>query len=73
MLGSVRPGSEPTRGSIYVVVDEPDSLFQRARAAGAEVVRELQDTDYGSREFGVLDPEGNKWHFGTYQPFATDG
>jgi uncharacterized glyoxalase superfamily protein PhnB len=29
----------------------------------------MQDIDYGSREFSVRDPEGNSWHFGTYQPF----
>jgi uncharacterized glyoxalase superfamily protein PhnB len=71
MLGSSRNGSatQGKGGGIYVVVDDPDELFERATAAGAEVVRELQDTDYGSREFGVRDLEGNAWHFGTYQPF----
>jgi uncharacterized glyoxalase superfamily protein PhnB len=69
MLGSARNGAPPSRGSIYVVVDDPDARYERARAAGAEVVRELQDTDYGSREFGVRDLEGHVWHFGTYQPF----
>jgi uncharacterized glyoxalase superfamily protein PhnB len=33
-------------------------------------VRDLQDTDYGSREYAARDPEGNEWSFGTYQPFA---
>jgi uncharacterized glyoxalase superfamily protein PhnB len=33
-------------------------------------VREPNDTDYGSREYGARDPEGLVWHFGTYQPFA---
>jgi len=28
---------------------------------------ELNDTDYGSREFSVRDPEGNLWSFGTYR------
>ena len=28
---------------------------------------ELHDTDYGSRDFAVLDPEGNRWSFGTYR------
>jgi uncharacterized glyoxalase superfamily protein PhnB len=54
--------------SIYVVVADPDALYARARAAGAEVVRELQDTDYGSREFTCRDPEGHVWSFGTYRP-----
>lgn len=72
MLGSSRDGVAATSGNgggIYVVVEDPDALFERATAAGAEILRELQDTDYGSREFGVRDVEGNTWHFGTYQPF----
>jgi uncharacterized glyoxalase superfamily protein PhnB len=52
--------------SIYVVCDNPDELFNRATAAGAEVVRGLKDEDYGSRGFSVRDPEGNLWSFGTY-------
>jgi len=28
----------------------------------------IEDKDYGSREFGVRDPEGNIWSFGTYRP-----
>jgi uncharacterized glyoxalase superfamily protein PhnB len=56
------PGNE----SVYVVCDDPDALFQRATAAGAEVVRPLTDEDYGSRGFVVRDPEGNLWSFGTY-------
>ena len=31
----------------------------------------LNETDYGSREFSALDPEGNVWSFGTYQPWAS--
>jgi len=31
-------------------------------------VRELHDTEYGSREYGALDPEGYFWSFGTYRP-----
>ena len=50
--------------------EEPDALFERATAAGAEVVRGLTDQDYGSRDFSVRDPEGNLWSFGTYQPEA---
>lgn len=55
-------------GGLYIVVDDPDALFDRARAAGATISRELIDQDYGSREFSVRDPEGNNWSFGTYRP-----
>jgi uncharacterized glyoxalase superfamily protein PhnB len=56
------------RTSVYAVVDDPDALFERAKAAGAEVVAEPADQDYGSRDFTVRDPEGNLWAFGTYAP-----
>jgi len=56
----------PGSASVYLVTDDPDGLYARAKAAGAEVIRELNDTDYGSRDFAVRDPEGNIWSFGTY-------
>ncbi len=57
---------QPGNDSVYVVCENPDALFARASAAGAEVVRGLADEDYGSRGFTVRDPEGNLWSFGTY-------
>lgn len=53
---------------VYVVVDDPDALHDRALAAGAEIVMGLTDTDYGSRDFAARDPGGNVWSFGTYRP-----
>jgi uncharacterized glyoxalase superfamily protein PhnB len=50
-----------------VVTDHPDEVHERAIAAGAELIRPLQDEDYGSRGFTVADPEGNLWSFGTYR------
>ena len=71
MLGSVRDDVYPSGPTTtYVVVDDPDALYERARAAGAEIVRDLFDTDYDSRDFAVRDPEGNVWSFGTYRPEA---
>jgi uncharacterized glyoxalase superfamily protein PhnB len=62
-FGRSQPGSD----AVYIVCDDPDSLFARATAAGAVVVRGLVDEDYGSRGFTVSDPEGNLWSFGTYR------
>ena len=71
MLGSERHAegrvTPPGRFSAYVVVDDPDALCERIRAAGATITTELHDTDYGSRDFGIDDPEGNHWYFGTYR------
>lgn len=55
---------------VYVAVDDPDAHHDRAVGAGAEVVMELTDQDYGSREYAARDPEGNLWCFGTYRPTA---
>jgi uncharacterized glyoxalase superfamily protein PhnB len=60
-LGAVNQG-------VYLIVDDIAEQYDRARAAGAEILRELADTDYGSREFMARDPEGNIWSFGTYRP-----
>jgi uncharacterized glyoxalase superfamily protein PhnB len=59
------------RTSLYVAVEDPDAHHARAVEAGAEVVRALSDMDYGSREYGLRDPEGNVWSFGTYRPAVT--
>ena len=73
MLGSTRGGPDdpwavtPGTAGCYVVTDDPDALFDRAVAAGAEVLHPLHDTDHGSRDFAVRDPEGNRWSFGTYR------
>ena len=58
---------QPGAFGAYVVTDEPEALYRRAVEAGAEIVRELYTTDYGSRDFTVRDPEGNLWAFGTYR------
>lgn len=77
MLGSSRPdtyGRSPAElggavsGSIYAYVAEIDAHHERAKAAGATIVREIQDTDYGSREYSARDLEGHVWSFGTYRP-----
>ena len=54
--------------SLYVAVDDPDALYERARAAGARIETQPGDTSYGSREFSCRDPEDNLWTFGTYWP-----
>lgn len=66
MLGS-SGATAPGAFRAYVVCDDPDALCKRAVARGATVVQELTDTDYGSRDFAVEDPEGNRWNFGTYR------
>lgn len=58
--------SAPGAATVYVVTDDPDVVWRRARSLGARVLRPLEETDYGSRGFSVADPEGTSWSFGTY-------
>ncbi|MGE5756445.1 MAG: VOC family protein [Planctomycetaceae bacterium] len=55
--------------SAYVVVSDADVAYQRAKAAGAEIVIEIKDEDYGGRVFSCRDLEGRLWNFGTYDPW----
>lgn len=54
----------------YVVIDDVDGHAARARAAGAEIVSEPEDQDYGGRVYSARDPEGHVWSFGSYDPWA---
>jgi len=54
----------------YVVIDDVDGHAARARAAGAVIVSEPEDQDYGGRVYSARDPEGYVWSFGSYDPFA---
>lgn len=77
MLGSAREDSLGLKtvrqlgaGSqgIYVVVADAAAHYAQAKAAGARIVMELTEQDYGSTDYSALDPEGNLWSFGTYHP-----
>jgi uncharacterized glyoxalase superfamily protein PhnB len=55
---------------IYVIVEDADAHFARAKAAGAEILLEPVTQDYGGRDYTCKDPEGHVWTFGTYDPWA---
>ena len=63
------PGATGVRtGGIVLHVADVDAHFERVRDAGATILREPTDEDYGQREYGVRDPEGHDWYIAT--PFA---
>ncbi|CAL60299.1 Conserved hypothetical protein, putative glyoxalase/bleomycin resistance protein/dioxygenase [Herminiimonas arsenicoxydans] len=82
MIGSVSPESEwgklirqpdeiggvETQSS-YLIVDDADAVYARAKAAGAKIVIEIKFEDYGGRGFSCLDLEGRLWSIGTYDPW----
>ena len=79
MLGSTRDDAfgrlvRPPEGGVgtqsaYVVVADADRHYARAKAAGAEILLEIKDEDYGGRGYTCRDPEGHVWNFGTFDPW----
>lgn len=57
---------QPGTAAAYLVCDDCDEVFESAVTAGASVLREPEDQDYGGRTAAVRDPEGNVWSMGTY-------
>jgi uncharacterized glyoxalase superfamily protein PhnB len=49
--------------SLYVMVDNVDKHFARARKGGGKILEEPADTEYGHRRYGIEDPEGHQWYF----------
>jgi uncharacterized glyoxalase superfamily protein PhnB len=58
--------------TVYLHVKDADRVCERARHAGALILQEPADTEYGSREFMCRDPEGHIWNVGTYDPWQPE-
>ena len=84
MLGSVDNGSaygklmaQPDEiggretQSVCLIVSDADAVYATAKAAGAEIVMDIEDASYGGRGFSCRDPEGHIWWIGTYDPWET--
>ena len=48
----------------FVEVDDVDAHYERARAAGATILREPEEPGTGFRIYTAEDPEGHRWMFG---------
>lgn len=46
-------------GGCQILVEGVDGLHEKALAAGAEMLHALEDEPWGTRDFTVLDPDGN--------------
>jgi len=56
---------------MVLIVQDPDTVFARAVAAGAIVVWQVSDQPYGWRLGRVVDPFGHHWEIG--KPLCQDG
>jgi PhnB protein len=71
MIGGGIPGrefrSKPHIHAIHMYVEDVDAVYQKALAAGAESVDEVEEQEYGERAGGVKDPAGNYWYIATHK------
>jgi uncharacterized glyoxalase superfamily protein PhnB len=65
--GDRRAPKDPSAPNIglYVVVNDVDAHYSRARAANAVITSEPADQRWGHRMYGAVDPEGHDWGFAT--------
>jgi uncharacterized glyoxalase superfamily protein PhnB len=59
-----------TTHSIYVIVTDSDAIYERAKAAGAEILFDIETKNYGGRGFTCRDLEGHIWSIGTFDPWS---
>ena len=69
MLRQAEPGVlSPTQlgygtQSLTVFVEDVETHYQRAKTAGARIVENLHETEYGELQYGVEDLDGHHWLF----------
>ena len=71
-MGALAPGTiggSPVRMLLYV--ENVDDVVPRAVAAGAKIVRPVEDQFYGDRAGGIEDPFGHHWHVATHKEDVT--
>jgi uncharacterized glyoxalase superfamily protein PhnB len=56
--------TDVANSGLFILVDDVDAHYERARAAGARIDSDPVDQPYGQREYGARDLEGHRWWFG---------
>jgi uncharacterized glyoxalase superfamily protein PhnB len=49
--------------SLTVFVEDVDAHYRHAKSEGARIVEDLHETEYGERQYGVVDLDGHHWLF----------
>jgi len=71
MVGGGIPGREfrgtPKAHALHIYVEDADAVCKKALAAGATLIDEPRDQEYGERSGSVKDPAGNVWYIATHK------
>jgi uncharacterized glyoxalase superfamily protein PhnB len=57
------PATVGRTSSLYILVDDVDAHYERAKESGAEIIEELNDLPFGHRRYRCVDPQGHEWDF----------
>ena len=60
-IGDCEPG-----GAVYFIVPDADSCLAAFKAKGIRPVNDISDTPWGTREFMLADPDGNRLRFASH-------
>ena len=55
-----------------VTVTDCKAHYERAKAAGAVIVDDYAEKDYGGAGYSCHDPEGHLWYIGSYDPWQPE-
>jgi uncharacterized glyoxalase superfamily protein PhnB len=70
MMGGGLPGKEfpgtLQPGALHVYVEDTDAVTKKAVVAGATLIDEPRDQEYGERSSTLKDPHGNFWYIATH-------
>lgn len=69
-IASPRDGDGRVTQSAYVIVADCKAHYHQAKAAGAEIVLDYEEQNYGGAGYSCRDPEGHLWSFGSYDPWT---
>jgi len=61
--GFENPGKVGRTSMTYVIVDDVDGHYEQAKAVGARITEEPNDTPFGHRRYSCADPQGHEWSF----------
>jgi uncharacterized glyoxalase superfamily protein PhnB len=53
-----------------VTVADVRAHYEKAKAAGARIVDDYDEKEYGGAGYSARDPQGHLWYFGSYDPWA---
>jgi uncharacterized glyoxalase superfamily protein PhnB len=48
---------------LTLFVEDVEAHFARSKSAGAKIVEDLHETEYGELQYGTVDLEGHHWLF----------